>query len=100
MAQYLEGPYVQLPFPVTTNDFNVEDGYAFMHQGKFALLTTDNHSMIESGGGILGTSDAGIQYDHDEKGFHFINTYARLDMEEVIVHYGPAERDYAKFERP
>ena len=100
IAEQLEGPYVQLPFPVTTNDRNIEDGYAFMYKDKFALLTTDNHGMIESGGGILWTSEDGIHFDTYEKGFHRINAYTQIDMSEVAVHYGPQERKYAKFERP
>lgn len=99
-AENLEGPYVQLPFPVTTNDRNIEDGYAFKYNDKFALLTTDNHGMIEAGGGILWTSEDGIKFNHYEKGFHRINQYTKIDMDDVAVHYGPQNREYAKFERP
>jgi hypothetical protein len=100
VAENLMGPYVQLPFPVTANNRNIEDGYAFMYKGKFALLTTDNHGMIEAGGGILWTSDDGIHFDTYQKGFHQINGYTDLDMSKVAVHYGPQNRDYSKFERP
>ena len=100
VAEDMEGPYVQMPFPVTVNDRNIEDGYAFMYKGKFALLTTDNHGMIEAGGGILWTSKDGIHFDTYEKGFHRINEYTDVDMKKVAVHYGPKGRDYAKFERP
>ncbi len=100
VAENLEGPYVQMPFPVTTNDQNIEDGYAFMYNGKFALLTTDNHGIIEEGGGILWTSEDGIHFNHYEKGFHRINDYTDVDMNKVAVHYGPKKRNYAKFERP
>ncbi len=100
VAENLEGPYVQLPFPVTVNNRNIEDGYAFMYKGKFALLTTDNHGIIESGGGILWTSKDGIHFDTYEKGFHRINDYTNVDMKKVAVHYGPKNRKYAKFERP
>ena len=100
VAEQLEGPYVQLPFPVTSNDRNIEDGYAFLYKDKFALLTTDNHGMIEAGGGILWTSTDGIHFDQYEKGFHRINAYTTIDMEKAAVHYGPMGRAYAKFERP
>ncbi len=100
VAENLEGPYVQMPFPVTVNDRNIEDGYAFMYKGKFALLTTDNHGMIERGGGLLWTSDDGIHFDTYEKGFHHINDYTEFKMSDVAVHYGPTGRSYAKFERP
>ncbi|MEN8122234.1 MAG: glycoside hydrolase family protein [Bacteroidota bacterium] len=100
IAENLEGPYVQMPFPVTSNNQAIEDGYAFMYKGKFALLTTDNHGIIENGGGILWTSDDGIHFDTYEKGFHRINHYSDVNMSKVAVHYGPANRKYAKFERP
>jgi|GEM_PF-756506 len=100
IAENLEGPYVQLPFPVTVNNRNIEDGYAFLYKDKFALLTTDNHGMIEAGGGILWTSEDGIHFNQYEKGFHRINTYTDIDMTNVAVHYGPKDRKYAKFERP
>lgn len=100
VAENLEGPYVQMPFPVTTNNRNIEDGYAFMYKGQFALLTTDNHGIIKAGGGILWTSDDGIHFDTYEKGFHHINDYTNVDMKKVAVHYGPKNQNYAKFERP
>ena len=100
VAENLEGPYVQMPFPVTVNDRNIEDGYAFMYNGKFALLTTDNHGIMEEGGGILWTSEDGIHFDNYEKGFNRINAYADVDMDKVAVHYGPKNRPYVKFERP
>src|SRR3546814_320865 len=50
IAENLEGPYVQMPFPVTSNESNIEDGYAFFYEGKFELLTTDNQGVIEAGG--------------------------------------------------
>ncbi|WP_200974800.1 glycoside hydrolase family protein [Echinicola sp. 20G] len=100
VSENLKGPYVQLPFPVTSNESNIEDGYAFMHEGKFALLTTDNHGIIEEGGGLLWLSDDGITFEKYEKGFHRINAYLPIDMSKVAVHYGPKNRPYAKFERP
>ncbi|MCR8668210.1 glycoside hydrolase family protein [Aestuariibaculum sp. M13] len=100
IAEHLEGPYVQMPFPVTVNDRNIEDGYAFMFNDKFALLTTDNHGIVEEGGGILWTSNDGIHFDSSEKGFHRINDYTPINMKDAKVHYGPKNKSYAKFERP
>ena len=100
IAEQLQGPYVQMPFPVTQNDRNIEDGYAFMYNDRFALLTTDNHGMIEAGGGIVWTSKDGIHFDSYEKGYHRINAYTKVDMDQITVIYGPKNRDYAKFERP
>jgi hypothetical protein len=100
IADKLEGPYIIQPEPITTNDRVIEDGYAFMYEGKFALLTTDNHGIIESGGGILWTSQDGLLFNNYEKGFHRINEYTDIDMELVAVHYGSQNMEYAKFERP
>ena len=100
VAENLEGPYVQLPFPVTSNERTIEDGYAFIYKGKFALLTTDNHGIIEPGGGILWTSSDGIHFDNYEKGFHRINKYTTVDMQKATIHYGPQNSTYAKIERP
>ncbi|MEN8193087.1 MAG: glycoside hydrolase family protein [Bacteroidota bacterium] len=100
IAENLEGPYVQLPHPVTQNNQTIEDGYAFLYNGKFALLTTDNHGIIESGGGIIWTSEDGITFNTNEKGFYRINDYTDVDMTKIAVHYGSKNRKYAKFERP
>jgi len=52
IAQSLEGPYVQTPLPVTANGKTIEDGYAFIYNDEICLLTTDNHGIIEKGGGV------------------------------------------------
>jgi hypothetical protein len=100
IATDLEGPYVQLPFPITANEQRIEDGYAFMYNGQYALLTTDNHGIIEAGGGLLWTSEDGIHFSDFEQGFRRINEYTEVDMTKVAVHYGPEGRSYAKLERP
>ncbi len=98
IAENLEGPYVQLPHPVTYNEQSVEDGYAFIYQDKFCLLTTDNHGMIKKGGGVLWTSNDGIRFTEAEAGFHRINDYVNPDeMKNKKKHYGG---DITKFERP
>lgn len=100
IAENIEGPYVQLPFPVTSNSMSIEDGYAFIYKGKIALITTDNHGIIEEGGGLLWTSKDGIHFDTLEQGFNHINDYTDIDFSKVAVHYGPGKGKYAKFERP
>jgi len=97
VAQDLEGPYVQLPFPVTRNDRAVEDGYAFIMDGKFRLLTTDNHGLLKTGGGILWTSEDGIHFDRAEPGFDLIETYVGKEkLKNAVRYYGGK----IKFERP
>ena len=104
VSENLEGPYVQLPFVVTANDRVIEDGYAFMYKEKFALLTTDNHGMIEPGGGVLWTSEDGIHFNDYEKGMHRIADYKHgidyTDASNPTIHYGSASMQYAKPERP
>ena len=100
IAENLTGPYIQLSHPVTNNTMTIEDGYAFIYEDRIALLTTDNHGLIEEGGGILWTSADGIRFDDFEKGFHRLNDYKTIDLNKVNVRYGPGERKYAKFERP
>ncbi len=100
VAENIEGPYVQMPFPVTANNKSIEDGYAYLYKGKIALLTTDNHGIIEEGGGILWTSEDGIHFNTMEQGFKHINEYVDINLSEAAVHYGPGKGKYAKFERP
>jgi len=100
IAEKPEGPYVQLPFPVTQNNLTVEDGYAFIYKGKICLLTTDNHGLILAGGGILWSSDNGIHFDQIEQGFKRAGDYIDIDMAKITTHYGPKNRTYVKFERP
>ncbi len=98
IAQQIEGPYVQLPFSVTTNDQAVEDGYAFIYNGKICLLTTDNHGLIEKGGGILWSSDDGIYFDEKEQGFYPAVKYlGKEKLKNARKHYGGK---IVKFERP
>ena len=100
IAEQLAGPYVQLPFPVTANDQRIEDGYAFIYDGQFALLTTDNHGILEEGGGLLWSSADGIHFKDYQQGYKRINDYTDVDMDRVAIHYGPGGRSYVKLERP
>jgi len=98
IARQIEGPYVQLPIPVTSNNQAIEDGYAFYYQGKVCLLTTDNHGLIEKGGGLLWKSDDGIRFDEVEQGFYPVVKYLGRDkLKMASKHYGG---DIIKFERP
>jgi hypothetical protein len=98
ISQYLEGPYSQLPSPVTANDQAVEDGYALVYKGKICLLTTDNHGLIEKGGGILWKSDDGILFDEKEQGFYPAAKHlGKKELKDASRHYGGK---IIKFERP
>lgn len=98
IAENIEGPYVQLKNPVTSNESVIEDGYAFMYNGKIALLTTDNHGMIEEGGGILWTSEDGFQFNNFEKGMNRISDYTKVDKQKTTFIFGTDK--YVKPERP
>ncbi|NWK55023.1 hypothetical protein HW115_05345 [Verrucomicrobiaceae bacterium N1E253] len=98
IADKLEGPYLHNPKPVTDNKVGIEDGYAFLMDGKVRLLTTDNHGILRKGGGILWTSDDGQTFNQKEKGFHLPRHYWPADFQySPKRYYGPAE---PKFERP
>lgn len=98
IAQRFDGPYVQLPFSVTKNNQAVEDGYAFLYKNKICLLTTDNHGLIEKGGGILWTSDDGIHFDNNEQGFYpAVNYLGKGKLKNATKHYGGK---IIKFEQP
>lgn len=101
IADNVEGPYVHLPEPITNNDMTIEDGYAFLMNGKYYLLTTDNHGTIQSGGGLLWKSDDGITFND--------TPLAAFDLLGVHIpggipagwknYYGPGG-DGSKMERP
>jgi len=98
MSEKMEGPYVQLPFPVTRNNLAIEDGYALVLNGKVCLLTTDNHGLIEKGGGILWKSEDGIHFDEREQGFYLPEKYMGRDkLVHAVNHYAG---NVIKFERP
>ncbi|MDN5202260.1 glycoside hydrolase family protein [Fulvivirgaceae bacterium BMA10] len=98
-AEQLKGPYIQLPFPITRNESIIEDGYAFYSEGKFHIITTDNHGMIERGGGLIWSSNDGINFEAPKKAFHLIKDYLPEGElpKNLSFHYGGT---VGKFERP
>ena len=99
ISENLKGPYVQLPFPITKNNRTIEDGYAFFYNGKPALLTTDNHGILEKGGGILWQSDDGIHFNEFQSGFHTIDYYVK-DKVALKPKWYYGSNAIMKFERP
>jgi hypothetical protein len=99
IAENLEGPYVIYPAPMTNNKTNIEDGYIFHYEDKFYLMTTDNHGMIESGGGLLWSSKNGVNFQKPTKAFHLIAAYLpknELPKGNEFIYGGTR----GKFERP
>jgi len=97
-SREIQGPYEQLPEPVTSNEQTIEDGYAFIHKEKICLLTTDNHGILEKGGGLLWQSDDGLHFNLTEQGFYPVEQYlGKEKLSKARRHYGG---ETIKFERP
>jgi hypothetical protein len=100
VSDNLEGPYVIQPEPITTNKVRIEDGYAFLWRNKICLMTTDNHGIIEKGGGLLWVSEDGLQFKAEPlSGFHNAqNFYLKGNFPSgANIRYGGKK---VKFERP
>jgi hypothetical protein len=97
IAEKLEGPYVHQPKPISSSERRIEDGYAFIMDSKFYLLTTDNHGVNVRGGGLLWKSDDGITFDATpEIGYQAPWTYlTRIPGTPVRNYYGSGT-----FQRP
>lgn len=98
VAKRLEGPWRIQPRPVTANDRTIEDGTAFVWQGRIRLLTTDNHGILERGGGLLWSSDDGLLFDPEPAhALHPLRVYlGGRAPAGARFHYGRE----TKFERP
>lgn len=99
ISNTLEGPYIIQPNPITTNNARIEDGYAFLWRNQICLMTTDNHGILEKGGGLLWVSEDGLNFNSEPlSGFHnFENFYLNGNVPEVAnARYGKE----IKFERP
>ncbi|GAF01621.1 glycoside hydrolase family protein [Saccharicrinis fermentans] len=71
IANKLEGPYIIQANPIISNEVRIEDGYAFLWRNHICLLTTDNHGILEKGGGLLWVSEDGITFEAEPlSGFH------------------------------
>jgi alpha-L-fucosidase/arylsulfatase A-like enzyme len=98
IADKLEGPYSIQPDPVTSNKGTIEDGYAFTYHDHHFLITTDNHGMIENGGGLLWRSKDGLRFDHVEQGFKGMKAHIPEDM--FVKPVWVKGKGSFKFERP
>ena len=91
IAEKLDGPYVFHHTPLTSNTGEIEDGYAFVEDGKVRLLTTDNHR----GAGLLWESNDGIAFGLPMLGFERMNRYIPENQVREATNYRGR-----KFERP
>ena len=95
IADKLEGPYKQLPDPITENDRVIEDGYAFKFGSKIYLVTTDNHGMIKKGGGLIWESTDGLNFSKPLMSFDVLESYLPNGIPDKATNYRGQ-----KFERP
>lgn len=86
-----EGPYVFHKDSLTSNTGEIEDGYAFVENGKFCLLTTDN----KRSAGLLWVSDDGVSFDDPILGFDRMEHYIDKKVVAEATNYRGR-----KFERP
>ncbi|WP_419194087.1 glycoside hydrolase family protein [Novipirellula herctigrandis] len=91
IADQVEGPYAFIADPLTSNSTTIEDGYAFVENGKVYLLTTHNNK----GTGYLWESDNGIHFTDPILGYDKMHRY--LDKELLANAKVPRGK---KFERP
>jgi hypothetical protein len=75
ISKRLEGPYIMQAEPVTNNKTAIEDGTAFLWKDSICLITTDNHGIIERGGGLLWTSADGLHFGAPRLAFHPLRMY-------------------------
>lgn len=75
ISKELVGPYFPLKTPITNNDKVIEDGYAFKFVDKIYLVTTDNHGMIEKGGGLIWESEDGRSFSNPKQAFRKLDFY-------------------------
>jgi hypothetical protein len=99
IADRLEGPYVIQKDPITANDRTIEDGYAFIWRDHVCLMTTDNHGILERGGGLIWVSKDGINFEERPlSGYHHLGGfYLKNHRPKNIKHHYTAQ---TKFERP
>ena len=99
IANSFEGPYIIQNKPVTANNLTIEDGYALIGKDRNVhLITTDNHGIIEQGGGLEWISKDGLKFGIPTQAFHKLDYYIKKSS------YPKARRIYGsgiwKCERP
>ena len=76
IADQIEGPYVFHKEPLTSNQTEIEDGYAFFENDRVFLLTTHNIA----GTGYLWESKNGIEFGDPILGFDTMTSYLGKDV--------------------
>lgn len=91
VSDTLEGLYVFEQEPLTSNQSEIEDGYAFQENGRICLLTTHN----SAGTGYLWRSEDGRNFEDPIIGYDTMSTY--VSPENLA---GAQVLRAEKFERP
>ncbi len=91
IAENIEGPYVFQQEALTSNETEIEDGYAFCENDKLYLLTTHNRA----GTGYLWESTNGLDFGEPIVGYDTMASY----LGEDLVDAAKVLRGQ-KFERP
>ena len=76
IADKVEGPYVFHKDYLTSNNTEIEDGYAFSENGKIYLVTTHN----KAGAGYLWESEDGIHFGEPILGFDKMEHYLSKEV--------------------
>ncbi|WP_283433937.1 glycoside hydrolase family protein [Neorhodopirellula lusitana] len=99
IADHLEGPYVIQKDPVTDNQASVEDGYVFLGSDqRVHFITTDNHGILQKGGGLHWVSDDGLKFRSPTQAYYPLDHYIKkADYPNAKTIYGPG---IWKCERP
>jgi hypothetical protein len=87
--------------PATGNEELIEDGTAFIWNGKVCLLTTDNHGNVLRGGGAFWQSDDGLKFGPPALGYYHFDKY--VSHEQYPRTHGVKGRrikSYSKIVRP
>ena len=98
VSRTLQGPYVRLKQPVASSKTEIEDAYAFIENGTFHLITTDNNGAVKRGGGLLFSSNDGTHFDKFEMGFNTACSYEGTGVDKEPWEL-PSDQ-LGKFERP
>ena len=91
IADSVEGPYQFQPKPLTSNQSEIEDGYAFFENDQVHLLTTYNKAKA----GYLWSSNDGLDFSSPIMGFDVMQKYIDPTVVKAATNFRGR-----KFERP
>jgi hypothetical protein len=75
VSEKLEGPYVHHKRHITRTNKIIEDGTAFVWDGRVCLITTDNKGTLVRGGGLLWESEDGVSFGAPSRAYYTLEKY-------------------------